>query len=150
MKKILIGAWCCLFTEDPPKPLLDRAIITFAPKDKITSTRKANMNFREYIIRDPQIRNGVPVIKGTQITLKTVLGHLFLGDSAENIIKTYPGLTAESLTAVIAYAAGAAGLDIPEDSLYKDVHLNAASPGKLLNNETVAALLSNAFEQDKK
>jgi hypothetical protein len=68
----------------------------------------------------------------------------------ENIIKTYPGLTAESLTAVIAYAAGAAGLDIPEDSLYKDVHLNAASPDKLLNNEAVAALLSNAFEKDKK
>jgi len=107
------------------------------------------MNFRDYIIRDPKIRNGVPVIKGTEVTLKTVLGHLFLGDSIENIVKTYPGLTTESLTAVIAYAAGVAGLDIPEDSLYKNIHLNTASKEKLLNNEQVAALLANAFEKDK-
>jgi uncharacterized protein (DUF433 family) len=118
--------------------------------DKLILTLEAAVNFQNYIIRDPKIRNGVPVIKGTEITLKTVLGHLFLGDSIENMIKTYPGLTGESVTAVIAYAAGIAGLDIPEDSPYKGIHLNAVSSDKLLNNEQVAALLSNAFEKDKK
>src|ERR1700678_2245423 len=129
-------------------PDLKEGIITPAPKEN--PSQEDNMNFRDYIIRDPQIRNGVPIIKGTQITLKTVLGHLFLGDSAENIIKTYPGLTMEALTAVMAYSAGVAGLDVPEDSAYDDVHVKAASAGKLLNNEQVAALLSTAFKKDKK
>jgi uncharacterized protein (DUF433 family) len=71
------------------------------------------MKFREYIIRDPKIKNGAPIIKGTQITLKVVLGHLALGDSVENIVKTYPGLTPDSVRAVIAYAAAAADVDLP-------------------------------------
>jgi uncharacterized protein (DUF433 family) len=71
------------------------------------------MKFREYIVRDPSIKNGEPILKGTQVTLKVVLGHLALGDSVENIVKTYPELTPESVRAVIAYAAAAAEVDLP-------------------------------------
>lgn len=71
------------------------------------------MNFRDYIIRDPKIQNGAPIIKGTEVTLKVVLGHLALGDNIENILKTYPELTPDSVRAVIAYAAAAAEVDLP-------------------------------------
>ena len=71
------------------------------------------MNYREYIIRDPKIQNGAPIIKGTQVTLKVILGHPALGDSIENIVKTYPQLTPDSVRAVIAYAAAAAEVDFP-------------------------------------
>jgi uncharacterized protein (DUF433 family) len=71
------------------------------------------MKFREYIIRDSKIKNGAPIIKGTQVTLKVVLGHLALGDSIENIVKTYPEITPESVRAVIAYAAAAVEADVP-------------------------------------
>ena len=107
------------------------------------------MNFKNYIIRDPQIRNGVPIIKGTRITLKAVLGHLVLGDSIENILKTYPELTTEALTVVVAYAAAAAGLEIPDDGI-PEVHLNNSSSTQFLSNEQVTALLSTAYLKDTK
>lgn len=63
------------------------------------------MKFSDYIIRDPKILGGVPIIKGTQIPLDVVLGHLAAGDSPEKIIKLHPALSLESLRAVIAFAA---------------------------------------------
>jgi uncharacterized protein (DUF433 family) len=51
-------------------------------------------------------------IKGTQITLKAVLGHLALGDTLENIVKTYPGMAPEGVRAVIAFAASFADLEL--------------------------------------
>lgn len=92
------------------------------------------MNFKDYIIRDPEILNGVPVIKGTPITLKTVLRHLFLGDSRETIMNKYPEITPEILKVAIAYAAGVASLGLPEEAL--------------LSDEKVSALLSSVDWKD--
>ncbi len=101
------------------------------------------MNFKDYVIRDTKIRNGVPVIKGTQVTLKSVLGHLALGDNIENILKTYPELTAEHLKAVIAYAASEAGLDIPDDGPNKNAYLESSGVLKngLLPEETIVDVI---------
>jgi uncharacterized protein (DUF433 family) len=101
------------------------------------------MNFKDQIIRDPKIRNGVPVIKGTQVTLKTVLGHLALGDRAENILKTYPELTEEHLKVVTAYAASVAGLDIPDDGPNKNAYLESSGVLKngLLPEETIVDVI---------
>jgi uncharacterized protein (DUF433 family) len=63
------------------------------------------MKFSDYIIRDPKILNGVPFIKGTQIPLDVVLGHLAAGDTPEKIVKLHPALSLESLRAVVAFAA---------------------------------------------
>ncbi len=70
------------------------------------------MKFQDYIVRDPNILNGVPVIKGTQVALNVVLEHLSLGDTLENIVSSYPGLTPEAVRAVIAYAASLAKMDL--------------------------------------
>lgn len=71
------------------------------------------MNYQEYIIRDPQISGGEPVIRGTRVTLRTLLASLAEGCDEEEILRNFPALTSEDIRAVIAFAAAAAGDDLP-------------------------------------
>lgn len=59
----------------------------------------------ERIIIDDEICNGKPVIEGTRITVNTILEFLTAGDSADDIIKQYPSLTKEDITACLKFAA---------------------------------------------
>jgi uncharacterized protein (DUF433 family) len=54
---------------------------------------------------DPEICNGRPVIRGMRVTVETVLGYLGAGDSAEEILKQYPMLEAEDITACLVFAS---------------------------------------------
>lgn len=71
------------------------------------------MNYQDRIIRDPQVCGGEPVIKGTRVTLRTVLASLAEGDAPEDITKDFPTLTREDVRAVIAFAAASAEEDLP-------------------------------------
>lgn len=71
------------------------------------------MNYQERFIRDPAICGGEPVIKGTRVTLRTILASLATGDSPEDILRDFPSLTAEDIKAVIAFAAASAEEDLP-------------------------------------
>lgn len=73
------------------------------------------MDYRARIIRDPRICGGEPVIKGTRVTLRTVLASLADGDSVEQILEGFPTLTPEDVRAAIAFAAASAeeGLPVP-------------------------------------
>lgn len=53
---------------------------------------------------NPEICNGRPVIKGTRITVDTILGYLSAGDSTADIIEGYPHLTSEDILACLDYA----------------------------------------------
>jgi uncharacterized protein (DUF433 family) len=53
------------------------------------------------------------VIRGTRVTLRTVLASLADGDSIEDILKSFPTLSNEAVRAVIAYAASSAEEDLP-------------------------------------
>ncbi len=53
----------------------------------------------------PDVCNGKPVIKGTRITVQTVLSHMSAGDSTEDILEAFPKLTREDVLACLAYAA---------------------------------------------
>ena len=50
------------------------------------------------------ICNGKPVIRGTRITVETVLGYLAAGDSVEAILAVYPTLKREDVLACLTYA----------------------------------------------
>lgn len=50
----------------------------------------------------PDICNGRPVIRGTRITVQTVLEFLGAGDSIEDILAAYPSLTREDILAALA------------------------------------------------
>ncbi len=61
-------------------------------------------NLSERITVDPRICNGKPVIKGKRITVQTVLEFLKAGDSPDEIIRYYPGLTREDISACYDFA----------------------------------------------
>lgn len=66
------------------------------------------MKLNELIIRDPVICGGEAVFRGTRVTLRTVLASLADGDSVEQIVSSFPTLSAEQVRAVIAFAAASA------------------------------------------
>lgn len=59
----------------------------------------------ERIIVQPDICNGKPVIRGTRITVQTVLEFLAAGDSVEDVLAEYPSLVAEDVRACLDYAS---------------------------------------------
>ncbi len=50
------------------------------------------------------ICHGKPIIRGTRIMIRNILGSLADGESIQDIIKNYPELTVEDIEAAIAYA----------------------------------------------
>lgn len=71
------------------------------------------MNYQDHISRDPQICGGEPVIRGTRVTLRTVLASLAEGAGEVEIIRSFPALSSEDIRAAIAFAATAAEEDLP-------------------------------------
>jgi uncharacterized protein (DUF433 family) len=76
-------------------------------------TGGAMRKYQDRIVRDPQICGGEPVIKGTRVTVRTILASLADGDRAEDILKDFPTLNEEDVRAVIAFAAASAEEDLP-------------------------------------
>jgi uncharacterized protein (DUF433 family) len=54
---------------------------------------------------NPQICNGRPVIRGTRITVQTILEFLGKGDSIEAILQEYPRLSREDVLAALQYSS---------------------------------------------
>ncbi len=75
------------------------------------------MKYLERIVRDPRICGGEPVIRGTRVTLRTVLASLAEGATVEEILQDFPALTQDDVRAVIAFAAASAQEDIPVPEL---------------------------------
>ncbi len=71
------------------------------------------MNYFRYIERNAQICGGETVIKGTRVTLRTLLASLAEGASIEEITTDFPTISAEDVRAVIAFAAASAEEDLP-------------------------------------
>src|SRR5215212_4312864 len=59
----------------------------------------------ERISVDPDICNGKPVVRGTRITVQTILGFLAAGDSIEDVLEEYPNLRRDDILACLDYAA---------------------------------------------
>lgn len=68
------------------------------------------------IIRDPRICGGQPILRGTRVLVRTVLGYLAHRETMETILSEFPSLTEEDVRAVIAFAAAAAAEDLPAPS----------------------------------
>lgn len=71
------------------------------------------VNHGDHIVRDPSICGGEPVIRGTRITLRTVLASLAEGTGEEEILRNFPALSSGDLRAIIAFAAASAEEDLP-------------------------------------
>ena len=65
----------------------------------------AQVDYKEYIEVNPEIRFGKPVIKGTRITVYDVLSWLASGMSHAEIIDDFPQLSENQILACLVYAA---------------------------------------------
>lgn len=63
------------------------------------------MDWRTRITIDPAVCHGKACIKGTRIMASVVLDNLAADQSPDEILRRYPTLRREDVTAVMAYAA---------------------------------------------
>ena len=60
-----------------------------------------------FIISDPQIMTGKPIIKGTRITVEHILEDIANGLNIDQILQEYPHLTREEVQAALKFAMDA-------------------------------------------
>jgi uncharacterized protein (DUF433 family) len=63
------------------------------------------MPWPERIVMDPEILSGKPVIRGTRLAVEFILELLAAGQSENEVLANYPGLTREDLLACLSYAS---------------------------------------------
>ncbi|WP_114939168.1 DUF433 domain-containing protein [Mucilaginibacter endophyticus] len=63
------------------------------------------IDYKQFIEVNPEIRFGKPVIIGTRITVYDVLQWLASGSTHEEIIEDFPQLNEDHIFACLAYAA---------------------------------------------
>jgi uncharacterized protein (DUF433 family) len=63
------------------------------------------MAWTDFIVSDPKILAGKPVVRGTRLAVDFILGLFAAGWTHQQVLENYPALTPESLRAVFAYAA---------------------------------------------
>jgi uncharacterized protein (DUF433 family) len=63
------------------------------------------MDITKYIEINPKIMMGKPVVKGTRITVESLLEKLAAGETEEDILIAHPHLTKENIKAALFFAA---------------------------------------------
>jgi uncharacterized protein (DUF433 family) len=63
------------------------------------------MTWKDRISFDPAIMAGKPCIRGTRVTVGTVVGLIAAGRSEAEILTAYPYLKSDDVRAALAYAA---------------------------------------------
>jgi uncharacterized protein (DUF433 family) len=63
------------------------------------------MTWQEHISIDPKVLVGKPVVKGTRLAVELIIDLLGKGWTQEQILDSYPNLTAEDVRACLAYAS---------------------------------------------
>jgi uncharacterized protein (DUF433 family) len=76
------------------------------------------LDYQERIQRAPPIAGGDAVIRGTRVTLRTILASLAEGATIEQILGDFPTLTADDVRAAIAFAAASAQEDLPVPAVH--------------------------------
>lgn len=58
----------------------------------------------ERIVIDPNICSGKPCVRGTRIMVKNILGMIAGGYDIDRVVREYPELTREDVSAALHYA----------------------------------------------
>ena len=65
--------------------------------------------WQEHISINPQVCHGRACIRGTRIPVSVVLDNIAAGLDTQAILRSYPALTADGISAALGYAAELAG-----------------------------------------
>jgi uncharacterized protein (DUF433 family) len=67
------------------------------------------MTVADRITRDPAIMGGKPCIRNLRVTVGTIVGLVAAENTRNDILKLYPYLETDDITAALTYAAWRAG-----------------------------------------
>jgi len=56
------------------------------------------------IVQDPEIHSGVPVFRGTRVPFQTLLDYLEGGETLDEFLRQYPGVSREQAIAALEEA----------------------------------------------
>ena len=59
----------------------------------------------EFVVVDPKVCSGKPIVRGTRIMVKNILGMVAGGYAVDQVVEAYPELTQEMVQAALEYAA---------------------------------------------
>ncbi len=62
------------------------------------------INWNEYVVSTPDVLKGKPRITGTRIPVSLIFGYLAAGNSVDEILKDFPDINKEHITACLDYA----------------------------------------------
>ena len=65
--------------------------------------------WRKRISIDPNVHHGDPCIAGTRVPVSVIVGSIADGDTADQILQSYPQLMREDVQAALYFAAEAVG-----------------------------------------
>ncbi len=71
------------------------------------------VEYQKFIERRKEICGGEPVIKGTRVTVRTILASLAEGASVDQIVADFPTVPRKAVEAMISFAAASAEEDLP-------------------------------------
>ena len=91
LENVEFAAYTVLHLEDVPEELI-------ASADRYLRDRAA------FIHSDPDILGGTPVIRGTRITVYSVLGRLEGGDTVDDLVEDYPDIDRRAFETAALYA----------------------------------------------
>ena len=83
------------------------------------SDENGAMDYLSHFDTKQDVCGGEPVIRGTRVTLRTVLASLAEGATVDEILADFPSVSAEDVQAVIAFAAASAEEDLPTPPMPK-------------------------------
>ncbi|HEX8907085.1 MAG TPA: DUF433 domain-containing protein [Longimicrobiaceae bacterium] len=72
--------------------------------EQVTKSLDQLQATRHYVVTDPAIRGGEPVVRDTRIPVYLIADMVAQGEDRENILAAYPALSTEALEAVVLYA----------------------------------------------
>jgi uncharacterized protein (DUF433 family) len=61
-------------------------------------------NSQSVIMQDPEILSGEPVFRGTRVPFQTLLDYLEAGDTLDEFLEQYPGVSREQAIAALEEA----------------------------------------------
>lgn len=72
-----------------------------------------SFNYQDFFERKRGLVGGELVVKGTRVTVRTLLASLAEGASVDEILADFPTVSREAMRAIIAFAAASAEEDMP-------------------------------------
>lgn len=62
------------------------------------------LEMKQWIVSDPKIMMGKPVVAGTRVTVELILEKLAAGETVEQILGEHPRLSRQAIQAALAFA----------------------------------------------